>query len=395
MIVQGRDAKLMAKFFQKALDIVGQEQARRESTPSYAKDTYRGICNDTLGRDGDLTFTRPCSARLWFLQYVSLDLLCTRQSISISTRQKKACSSRASSSRPSRWCRPTRWCGVGVNSDFVHKSDELKPLYTLPANFFPFQVLFGGLTDSIRRSSCVVAAIREDHGTATLSIRLPGGTNGMHDVAHAHAPPDGQLGALPLLEPEGVLFSTSYYLDLSTFWKQRAALLPPDQMTKAEEFNEKSKVYLYGTQFSKFLELAGTRQRFVVVQQDEHGYSVKPGAPTTAAVCSLVLTSCDRPEAFAKAIDGPLGGAAFLAGLKAPMSRFEEQHGQSKIVGYRFIENDGNKELADGILFNFTPSHARVGNQYVFCSTVELARKMVDMLEKEPARRRRPRPATA
>ena len=64
------------------------------------------------------------------------------------------------------------------------------------------------------------------------------------------------------------------------------------------------------------------------------------------------------------------------------MTKFEEEHGHSKISGYRFIENDGNKSLDDGVLFNFTPCRARVGNQYIISSTVELGRLLVDEIEK-------------
>jgi hypothetical protein len=169
---------------------------------------------------------------------------------------------------------------------------------------------------------------------------------------------------------------------VASLWKQRAVLLPADQLKRVEEFDKSSKVILYGTQFSQFLEYAGARQRVVVAQQEDKGYSVKPENRQPAF--ALVLELRD-PDAFAKAIDGPLRGLAFLAGLKAPMSQFIEEHGESKskIIGYRFVENDGNKGLADGILFNFSPSRARVGNQYVFSSTVELARQLVDELEQE------------
>ena len=62
------------------------------------------------------------------------------------------------------------------------------------------------------------------------------------------------------------------------------------------------------------------------------------------------------------------------------MSTFEEEHGNVKILGYRFIENEGNKAFGDGIVFNFTPNRARVGNQYLFSSSVELTRTLIDEL---------------
>ena len=102
-----------------------------------------------------------------------------------------------------------------ISLDFAHKSEQLKPLFALPANFFPFQVLFGGLLDSLRRSPYLVVAVEAGDGGATLSLRLPGGTKGMRDWRRAHAPPAGEPGACPLLEPEGVLYQQPATISIS------------------------------------------------------------------------------------------------------------------------------------------------------------------------------------
>src|SRR5262249_29389789 len=41
--------------------------------------------------------------------------------------------------------------------------------------------------------------------------------------------------------------------------------------------------------------------------------------------------------------------------------------------------------FGDGILFNFVPCRARVGNYYLFSSSLELAKTLIDDLEKEQA----------
>jgi hypothetical protein len=378
VIIQGRDSKLLAKFFQKALEVAQQEQARQGIHEGYTKDTYRDI--ETLHR-GDSIHSALLGSSLVYSNmaarlHEAIDLYLDPAKESLL--KKKA----FIDAKPLVPADALVWAWVSL--DFAHKSDELKPIFALPANFFPFHIAFGGLIDSLRRSPFIVAALREENGGGTLSVRLPGGTNGMHDLVRAHVPPSDQPWALPLLEPEGVLYSASYYLDLASFWKQRALLLPADQLKQIEEGNQKTKVFLAGTEFSKFLEYTGARQRFVVARQNDNGYSVKPSARQPAF--ALVLELRD-PEAYSKAIEAPIRAAAFLAGLKAPMSTFEEEHGKAKILGYRFIENDGNKALADGLVFNFTPNRARVGNQYVFSSSVELTRMLIDELERAAAPR--------
>jgi hypothetical protein len=373
VVVQGRDAKLMDKFFHKLLDVAEQERAREGLHDGYSKETYRGVETYRYGEDlhAAVLGAALVYSNLPAALHAAIDLSLDPSKESLL--QKKS----LVDARPLVPADALVWTWISL--EFAHKSEELKPIFALPANFSPFQVTFGGLIDSLRRSSCLVVALREDNGTATLSLRLPGGTKGMHDLVHAHVPPENQVGALPLLSPEGVLYSVSYYLDLGWFWKQRAVLLPPDQLKQIEQFDKTSKGILYGTAVSQFLELSGTRQRFVAVWQQDRGYAFKAQAYQPAY--ALVLEPRD-PEAFAKALDGPLGGLSFLAGLKAPMSKFEQEHGHAKISGYRFVENDANKSLGDGILFNFTPCRARVGNQYIISSTVELARLLIDEIEK-------------
>jgi hypothetical protein len=379
VVVQGRDAKLMAKFFHKLLDVGNRELARQGLHDGYSKETYRGVETYRYGEDlhAAVLGAAIVYSNLPAALHAAIDLHLDASKESVL--QKKT----LVDARPLVPANALAWTWISL--EYAHKSEELKPIFALPANFFPFQVAFGGLLDSLRRSSCLVVAFREDNGTASLSLRLPGGTKGMHDLVHAHVPPENQPGALPLLSPEGVLYSVSYYLDLGWFWKQRAVLLPPDQLKQAEAFDKTSKGFLYGTAFSQLLDLSGTHQRFVVVKQQDRGYSTK--APSYQPAYALVLEPRD-PEAFAKALDGPLGGLSFLAGLKAPMTKFEEEHGHAKISGYRFIENDANKSLGDGILFNFTPCRARVGSQYIISSTVELARLLVDELEKADTEKR-------
>ncbi len=373
IVVQGRDAKLMEKFFHKLLDVANQELARQGLHDAYSKETYRGI--ETYRRGDDIHAAVVGAALVYSNRleglHAAIDLHLDPSKESLL--QKKS----LVDAKPLVPADALAWTWISL--DYAHKSEELKSLFALPANFFPFQVIAGGLLDSLRRSPFLVIAFRENDGTATVSLRLPGGTKGMHEMVHAHVPPEHQVGALPLLSPEGVLYSVSYYLDLGCFWKQRAVLLPPDQLKQAEAFDKTSKGFLYGTAFSQLLELSGTHQRFVVVKQQDRGYSFK--SPSYQPAYALVLEPRDA-EAFEKALDGPLGGLSFLAGIKAPLTKFEEEHGHAKISGYRFIENDANKSLDDGVLFNFTPCRARVGSQYIISSTVELARLLVDEIEK-------------
>jgi hypothetical protein len=263
---------------------------------------------------------------------------------------------------------------------YAHQSQDLKPLFTLPSNFFPTHVLFGGLVDSLRRSAFVVAALHQESDGLDLSLRLPSGANGMNDLVHAHVPTAGDPAALPLLMANDAIYSSSVYLDLGAFWRQRATLLPKDQLKQIEEGDKKSRVVLQGTRFSQFLEYLGARHRAVVVPQRDTGYTFHP--ETKYPAFGLVL-ELREPEKFESAIDVIIGGGSFLVALQTPLKTIDEKQGDVRIRGYRFVENDANKARNNGVLFNFAPCRARVGKMYVVASTPELVRKLIDEVQAE------------
>jgi hypothetical protein len=241
-------------------------------------------------------------------------------------------------------------------------------------------VLFGGFIDSLKRSPYLVLTLRQEAGGLALGQRMPSGTNGMQDFVHVHVPPEGQPGALPLLEPEGVLYSTSYYLDLPTLWKDRTILLPPDQLKQLNAGEEKSAAVLYGKKAGWFFEHLGARQRIIVAHKLNSDYKTMPKQAVPAF--ALVMQSPSADE-FAKAADGPIRGLAFLGQIQYSMTPIEEEHGGVKVVGYRFVENDNNKYFGDGYLFNFSPCRARVGDQLIVSSTKELTEQLIDEINKQ------------
>ena len=179
VVVQGRDAKLMEKFFHKLLEVGNQELARAGVQGGYLKEAYRDVETYRYGDDLHAAVVGAAlvlSNRIEGLHSaIDLHLDPSKESLL----QKKSLVD-AKSLIPAD---ALAWTWISL--DYAHKSEELKPLFALPANFFPFQVTFGGLLDSLRRSPFLVVTFREEGGTATVSLRLPGGTKGMHELVRA------------------------------------------------------------------------------------------------------------------------------------------------------------------------------------------------------------------
>ena len=189
-------------------------------------------------------------------------------------------------------------------------------------------------------------------------------------------------GSRPLLMPRGVLYSTSYYLDVAKLWENRAKLLDEPQLKQVEEFDKNSGRFLGGTRMSKLLTEAGPYQRIVVAHQMKRDYQTAPGQYLPAFAFVLEIR---EPESFSKRVESVLRGAALLATTQVPLKLMEEKHGERRIVGYRFPEDKEFKPDVNKIRFNFSPCFVTVGNQFVISSTLQLCHELVDLLDQEAA----------
>ena len=181
-------------------------------------------------------------------------------------------------------------------------------------------------------------------------------------------PPVGKPGSRPLLTPHGVLYSTSYYLDVAKLWENRAKLLGEKPLKKVEEFDKNSGRFLGGTRLSQLLTEAGPYQRVVVAHQPDSDYKTVPGQYIPAFAFILEMR---EPESFSKRAETVLRGAAFLATTQVPLTLVEEKHGERQIVGYRFPEDRKFKADVNDLRFNFSPCFVAVGNQFVISSNLQ------------------------
>jgi len=197
------------------------------------------------------------------------------------------------------------------------------------------------------------------------------------EAALTLAPDD--RAALPLLEPKGVLFSTSYFLDLKKLWDNRAKLLNETQLKQLEDADKNSGRFLGGAKLSNLVQQVGTYQRIVVAQTDPTSYKKKPQTP----IPSFAMVVDMRDNAFGRSMETVLRGAALLGGFQVGIKLVEEDRAGAKLVSFLFEEEKEFKQDQTDIRFNFSPSFATVNNQFFISSTVELGRELLDILAKE------------
>jgi hypothetical protein len=374
LVVQGKDEKLMARFFPLALDVLDGELTRQEGKAKLQREQYHGLPVAHAGKEvwlglaGSALLVANSDKAL----YGGLDRHLGREKASLADNKLVA---EARQMLP-----PGPLVRAWVSLDAAHKSAAAKEIYKVPRDDAGQTVLFGPYLDLVGRSPYTCAGLYGDDKGVLLTARLPRGLEGMGEDRALHLPPPGKPGSRPLLEPKGVLYSSSDYLDFARIWTDRAKLFPAEQVKKLEKFDETSGTFLAGNRMSKLLTKLAPYYRFVAAHQSRTTYKKTPevGLPSFALAAEM-----REPEALAKSLEAVLRGAALLASFQVKLKLVEEKHAGCALVGWRFPEDAPFKNDTANFRFNFSPCFVRVGDQFVLCSTLEMGREMIDLLQAE------------
>jgi hypothetical protein len=375
VVVQGTDAEMMGKFWKAGLEVVAQELARQESKEKVEKGSYKEIETAHVGQD-------------LFAARVGAALVLSNKEQGLRTALdrhleggKDSLAGVAEVKESAKLLPANPLARVWVNLAPAKASEQAKQIFTSPRNDFQLTVLFGGYLDVIARSPYVCAGVYREKDGFLATVRLPAGREGASADFALHVPPADGPGLLPLLEPKGVAYSTSFFLDVSKIWDDRTKLFNEQQAKNIEESDKNTAVRLVGLTPSKILKQAGARHRFVVVDQPKSAYKGVP--PSQAIPAFAFVTEMRDPDEFSKSVDASLRAAALFAAGQYKLKLTEEKHGDYNIVGWRFPVDVKLEADVGNIRFNFSPCFVRVRNQFAACSTLELGHEMVDILDRE------------
>jgi hypothetical protein len=375
LVVQGTDADTMGKFFQTGLDVITQELARQESKDKVEKGSYQGAETAHLGKD--LHAARLGAALLVSNKEEAIKLALDQHAAG----GKKSLAASAAVKDSARLLPPHPLARLWLNLERVKQNPQAKEIFTSPRNDVNLTVLFGGQIDVGTRSPYLCAGVYREKDGFLATLRLPAGREGASADFALHVPPADGPGLLPLLEPKGVAYSTSIFMDVSKIWDDRTKLFNDKQAKAIEESGKNPAVRLAGLSPEKILRQAGARHRFVVVDQPRSAYKDAP--PSQPVPAFAFVTEMREPDDFSKSMEASLRAAALFGGAQYKLKMTEEKHGDYKIVGWRFPVDVKLESDAGNLRFNFSPCFVRVRNQFVFCSTLELAHTLVDLLDRE------------
>ncbi|HKA08775.1 MAG TPA: hypothetical protein VKD71_16060 [Gemmataceae bacterium] len=379
LVLQGTDEKTVARFFDLSLSLFEEEAARQGAKEKPKRKSYEGVegieldKNLLVARAGDaiLVANKSESLKAGIDQYVATGKHAKAKSIATSSASKDI----AGILPPN----PAAW--LWLNLKPVKEMPELKDLFKTPRDNVALTVIAAGYLDVARRSDFIAAGLYHDAGDFRVAVRLPAGRDGMATDVELHLPRDPNVGGtLPLLEPKGVLFSHSFYLDLDTLYQKRDEIMPP---TVAKQFAEGEKQisrFLINTTLPKFLSQAGVHYRLVAVQPEKVAdYKTEPNQPIPAFAAVLSM----RDPAFVKSMNALVKAGALALASQASVRSWEEEIAGVPAFGYSFPEDGKFPDDPLKARFNFQPTFAAVKDQYILASNKGLCRELIGILEKE------------
>ncbi|HVK13869.1 MAG TPA: hypothetical protein VM597_34320, partial [Gemmataceae bacterium] len=306
-VIQGTDEATVAKFLDLAFKVIEEEAERQGSKERLVRKKYQGVECVQIGPDFKVARVGDAILAANKDQALKAGLDAWAGSGKNTTF--------ASSSGPKDVAKilppnPAAW--LWVNLVPVKASPEAKNVLTTPRNDVVQTVLFADLLDVARRSDFLAVGVYHNAGDFNLAVRMPAGRDGMAADVEIHAPKDPNVGGtLPLLEPKGVLFSHSFYLDLDPIYAKRDAILPAQVSKDFVEGEKQISRFLLGTTLPKYLSQTGVHHRVVVAPPEKvEGYKTQPGQrlPSFAVVTSM------RDPGFVKTTTSIVRAVALAAG---------------------------------------------------------------------------------
>ncbi|MSR52923.1 MAG: hypothetical protein EXS09_06485 [Gemmataceae bacterium] len=379
LILQGQDEKVVAKFMDLGLALFEEELAQQGVKEKPARKTYAGV--EVVQLDKELLVARMGDALVVATKSEAMKLVLDQNEANAKNpKAKNAATGRAPvETKKSLPGNPHAW--LWVNMKPIKELPQAKDLFATPRNEVILTLIAAGYLDVARRSDYIAAGLYHDAGDFRISLRMPAGREGMATDVELHLPRDPKVGgSLPLLEPKGVVFSHSFYLDLDTLYKKREEIFPPQSAKDFEEGEKQISRVLLGTTLPKFLSQAGVHYRLVALQPEKvESYKTEPSQrlPAFAIVISM------REPGFAKTMTGVIRAAVVALGQQVSLRSWDEEIAGIQTFGYSFPEKGKFTEDPQGYRFNYQPTIGVVQDQYVIASNKGIFKELVGLIQKE------------
>ncbi|HEX3147443.1 MAG TPA: hypothetical protein VHR66_05125 [Gemmataceae bacterium] len=376
--VQGTDEKTVTKFFNLAVSLLEEERTRQGAGEPMKHKSYEGFDGVELDKDaiaahkGDvILFSNKGEALKSAIDHY------TKVQKDPKTKTVATIANKQSSSiLPAG---PAAW--LWLNLKPIKELPQIKDLFEMPRANFILTFVAAGQLDVARRSDFLTIGLYADKGDFRVAVRMPAGRDGMATDVELHLPKDPKIGGtLPLLEPQGVLASHSFYLDLDTMYKKREQIFPPDIAKGFAEGEQQISRFLINSSLPEFLSQSGVHYRLVAARHETvPDYKTEPEIklPAFAAVISM------RNPKFAKTMSALIHAGSAALAQQVSYKSWDEEIAGVPAFGYTFREGGKFPDDPQNLHLNYQPTFGAYKDQYILASNKGLFKELVGILEKE------------
>jgi hypothetical protein len=192
--------------------------------------------------------------------------------------------------------------------------------------------------------------------------------------------PAGESGVGPLPKLPQLISGFTLYRDFAEWYKHREDLLQEQVMPEFDKFESGLANLLPGRDFGNdVLPLFGKRITLVTAPQD---YSHLNGEPGVKLPGMAIIIELAKPEEGGAVLQLFYQTLAAILNIQAgqegrqPWVVASESYRDVQVSFAKYLEKPQGKEL--GIVANFLPSAARVGNSFVLSSSLPLCKQLID-----------------
>ena len=267
-----------------------------------------------------------------------------------------------------------------VNTALLNKATGGKPIPEKLDNALG-SLLFGDLVDSLRTSPFAAATVDLSADGLLISAALARDAGKPDDAHQAFVPADGR-GVSPPPRVRDLIGAFTIYRDFTHWYTHREELLQEQILPGFDKFETGLANILPGSDFGEdVLPLIGKRITFVAAPQD---YSHLDGEPGVKLPGMALLVELAKPDEAATVLQLFFQTLAAILNLEAgqqgrqPWVVTSETYRDVQVSYARYLQKPSGKDL--GIVYNFLPSSARVGDQFIISSSLPLCKQLIDAL---------------
>lgn len=279
---------------------------------------------------------------------------------------------------------------VRIDGEKLRSNPDFQMPLAWPANDAGAFALFGGWFDAVRNCEAIDVALGVTSRALDVNVSLPNGSGSEFQESAGlegfFAPVDGS-GIAPLLKPEGTIYSSSWYRDYKTLWSNREHSVTAEVRQRVEDADALTKTQFsqFGVQvpLSELLSTLGPSFRSVIARQDDSPYQVelKERFPAGAVVIQLQDESGFRKHFL------PLLKTVNLIAMfsQAQMMTKSDTYRDIDLNSLMFADDEQAASKGNRFRYHFSPTFAIARGHFVWGSSVDLVKRLIDELESEAA----------